>query len=356
MVDIIEFLNENKPIIDEAIKKYIPEKVDKKYVEWIFGKPRYSYNVEAVQKFLSEPVWDFLNRGGKRWRPALFILVAQALGGDLEKLKDFVVIPELVHNGSLIVDDIEDRSELRRGQPCLHKNFGVDVAINVGNMLYFLPLLAISKNKDKFDDKTLSRAYQMIVQELTNIHCGQGLDISWHNGKANADNITVDEYLQMCAYKTGTLARAAAKLAVVFSGGTEKQEEALGKFAETIGVAFQIQDDVLSACGKEFQEKKGFGDDITEGKRTLMIIYVFQKGSKEDKKKLVDILNQHTTDEKLIQEALDILQKYKAPEYAKEYARKMLKEAWKEVDSILKPSPAKEKLKAFADYLVEREI
>lgn len=356
MPDIIELLKEKKPIIDEVIRKYIPEKLSEEYLEWIFGKPRYAYSLEAVQKFLSDPVWDLLNRGGKRWRPVLFLLTAEALGADIEKLKDFVVIPEIVHNGSLVIDDIEDRSELRRGKPCLHKKFGVDVAVNVGNIMYFLPLLALNKNKDNFDAETLSKSFQIIVQELTNIHCGQGMDIIWHNGNANADTISEKEYLQMCAYKTGTLARLSARLATALSGGTEEQEHALGKFAEAIGVAFQIQDDILSASSEDFQEKKGFGDDVTEGKRTLMVIHVLEKGSQEDKSRLIEILNMHTNDVELIREALSILKKYNAPEYAKEYAKNTVKEAWNEVDSVIPESDAKQKLKAFSDFLVEREI
>jgi geranylgeranyl pyrophosphate synthase len=354
MDDIMKFLEEKKPMIDSRIEKYIPKKLDSKYAEWALGKARYEYDIETINKALAEPIWDFLERGGKRIRPALFLLVAEALGGDIEKLKDFVVIPELVHNGSIIIDDIEDQGEMRRGRPCLHKIFGADIAINAGSFMYFLPTLAFIKNKGNFDDKTLLKAYEVFLQEMINIHIGQAIDIQWHKGKEH--EISEKKYMQMCAYKTGCLTRMAAKLAVVLSNGSEEQERALAKFAESIGIAFQIQDDILSASGKEFQKKKGFGDDITEGKRTLMVIYTLEKASPEDKKRLLEILDMHTRDENLIKEAIDIINKYKSIDYAKEVAKSLVKNAWEEVDSVLPKSGAKEKLKSFAEFLINREI
>ena len=160
----------------------------------------------------------------------------------------------------------------------------------------------------------------------------------------------------MCAYKTGTLARLSARLAVILSGGSEELEKLMGKFAESIGVAFQIQDDMLSASGTEFQERKGYGDDVTEGKRALIVIDTLKKASKEDREKLINILNSHTRDKGQIDEALKILHKYGSIEYCKEVARELIKDAWNGVDSVLKQSASKEKLKMFADYLIERKI
>lgn len=355
-IDIEKFLKEQSSVVDKIIEKYIPRKIDKKNIEFICGKPRYEYNIEAPQKVINEPIWEFLDRGGKRWRPALFLVLCEALGGDPQKCRDFVVIPEVVHNGSIIIDDIEDSSDMRRGKPCLHKIFGVDIAINAGNAMYFLPLLSFIKNKNKLDEKTYLKLYDTYAQEMINIHFGQCMDVAWHRGIANADNISEAEYLQMCAYKTGTLARMSAKLAAILAGRDEKTIEAVGKFAESIGVAFQIQDDILNLVGEEFQKGKGIGEDIHEGKRTIMVIHTLKKANERDKKRLLEILQTHTNDQNLINEAIEIIKKYNSIEYAKEFAKKMVKEAWDEVDKLLKPSEAKEKLKAFAYYLIERKI
>jgi geranylgeranyl pyrophosphate synthase len=131
----------------------------------------------------------------------------------------------------------------------------------------------------------------------------------------------------------------------------------LGRFAEAIGVAFQIQDDVLDLTSKGFAEKKGgVGQDITEGKRSLVVIHALEKAKPADKKRLIEILNMHTADQKLKNEAISIMKKCNSIDYAKEFARNMVTDSWKEIDRLLQPSEAKEKLRAFATYLVERKI
>jgi geranylgeranyl pyrophosphate synthase len=354
MEDILKFLEEKKGLIDSVLKEIIPKKMSNEYIEFALGKARYSYDVDTLEKSLSEPIWDFLERGGKRWRPALFLLLTEALSGDIDRVKDFVAIPELVHNGTLMVDDVEDLGELRRGKPCTHKIYGVDVAVNTGNFLYFIPLNVIKKNSDNFSAETIKKVYDVYAQEMINLSIGQAMDIWWHKGKA--ENVTEDQYLQMCAYKTGTLARMSAKLAAVLSDASNEEIEKIGRFAETIGVAFQIQDDLLSANCEGFQCNKGFGDDVTEGKRTLMVIHTLNNASEEDKSRLLEILGIHTHENDLCIEVLDILKKYDAVNYAKEYARKLMTEAWQEVEPVLKESEAKNTLKSFADFLINREI
>ena len=353
-MDIQKALDEKRPIVDAVIEKYAPRKIDEKKAEFLFGKPRYAYDVETLNKGLFDPIWNLIDRGGKRWRPALFIMAVQALGADVEKVKDFSAIVELVHNGTLCVDDVEDDSELRRGKPCVHKVYGVDVAVNTGNAMYFLPLLSLMKNRDKFDEKTLMNAYEIYVQEMINVSAGQAMDIWWHkHGKLN---LKEDEYLQMCAYKTGTLARMSAKLAVTFAHGTQKQAEAFGKFAETMGVAFQIQDDILNLTPSALSEMKGIGEDIHEGKRTLLVIRAMQKLPAKKSQRLVEILQMHTSNQKIIDEAIALIRETDAFEYCTKRAATLVRDAWQELEPLLKPSDAKLQLKAFADYLITRKI
>ncbi len=355
--DIKAYLERKKPLIDSIIEKYFPRDPDSNYLEWAFGKPRYAYDVNTVKKSLTEPIWNFLDRGGKRWRPALFLLISEILGADLEKVKDFAILPELAHNGSIIIDDIEDSGELRRGKPCTYLIYGIDVSINAGNFLYFLPLLVFKNNRQNFDKETLVRAYEVYAQEMINIHIGQAMDIWWHKGKA--ENITEEQYLQMCAYKTGTLARLSARLAVVLSQGSKKQEEKLGRVAESIGVGFQIQDDVLdvTTTGKEREAfGKSFGNDIKEGKRTLMVIHALKHATETDRNRLIEILNSHTSDVDKIQEAINILHRYGSVEYAKSKAREIVKQSWSEADPLLPDCNAKRILKSFVNFLIERKF
>jgi geranylgeranyl pyrophosphate synthase len=354
---IEKYLKEKVSEIDRAIEEYIPRQFDKSSAVFILNKPNYSFNLEALNNAIADPIWEFLDRGGKRWRPSLFLLVCEALGKDPKEYLEYAIIPEVIHNGTLMIDDIEDQSELRRGNPCTYKLYGLDIAINSGNAMYYLPLLPLIKNRSQIKPDILNKAYEIYISEMINLSFGQAIDIAWHKGIAKADAINEKDYLQMCAYKTGTLARMAAKLAAVLSEAENDMIEKLGHFAEAIGIAFQIQDDILDLKGKEFTKKKGTrGQDISEGKRTLMVIYSLKQANSTDRKRLLEILTKHSRKDSLRHEAISLMEKYGAIEYAKEYARKIVKNSWKEINECLPASPAKEKLGEFAYYLIERKI
>jgi geranylgeranyl pyrophosphate synthase len=349
-------LEEIRKRVDGEMEKIVPRVANQDYLERIFGKARYEYDLSAIQNALNRPVWDFLDRGGKRWRPALFFLIAEALGGDVRRLQEFSVIPELVHNGSIMIDDVEDGGELRRGLPCTHRTFGVDVAINAGNFLYFMPLLFFMENRGRFDDKIALRVVRIYAQEMTNIHAGQAMDIWWHKGNQTPNEA---QYMQMCAYKTGTLSRASARFAVALSEGSVEEEEKIGRFAEAIGVAFQIQDDILDivSSGKD-REKfgKAAGNDIKEGKRTLLVIHALGKASEGDRRRLSEILDSHGGDPSLTEEAISILNRYGSVEYARQKSRELVLSAWAEIEPLLRETDAKRKLKDFVSFLVERDF
>jgi len=354
-LDVEKFLEEKAPLIDKAIEKYIPRKFSKEAVFFKVNPPAFSYNLETLNKAIADPIWDMLDRGGKRWRPALFLLICEALGKKEDYCLDFSIIPEVIHNGTLVIDDIEDSSELRRSKPCSYQIYGNDIAINAGNAMYYLPLLPLMVQRNKLSLQMQRDVYEVYVQEMINLSMGQAMDIAWHRGIANADALSERDYLQMCAYKTGTLARMAAKMAAVLAGADEKLVEKLGRLAESIGVAFQMQDDILDVTGEEFAKKKGgVGQDISEGKRSLLVIYTLQKASNVDKKRLIEILNMHTSDQNLRNEAIALMKKYGAIEYVKATAERMVLDSWSEVDRLLPTPQAKEKLKAFAEFLITR--
>ena len=354
-LDIEKFLEQTAPKIDKAIEKYIPRKFTKDAVLFKVEPPVYSYTLEPLNKAIADPIWDMLDRGGKRWRPALFLLICEALGEKADYCLDFSIIPEVIHNGTLVIDDIEDSSEVRRGKPCTYKIFQTDIAVNAGNAMYYLPLLPLMAMGSKVSSEVQRDIYEVYVQEMINLSMGQAMDIAWHRGIANADGLDEDDYLQMCAYKTGTLARMAAKMAAVLSGANKPLVEKLGRFAESIGVAFQMQDDILDLTGQEFAKSKGcVGGDISEGKRSLLVIYTLKKANSKDKARLIKILNMHTSDQKLRDEAIALIQKYGAIEYVKHTAEQMVMESWRETEKLLPTPQAKEKLKAFAEFLITR--
>ncbi len=351
---IKDYLKENIEPINKKIEEYFPRKIDDKFMEWVDGPARYEHDKNAIQKGVIDPMWELLDRGGKRWRPALSLLIGDIFGIDKDEMLDYAIIPEIIHNMTLMVDDIEDDAKERRGKPPIHELFGADVAINGGNALYYFPLKIIERNiTDPLKKLQLYEAYN---QEMIHVSLGQAMDISWHNGEN--EDITVNQYLQMCAYKTGSLARLAVRIpAILSSDSTPELEDTIARYIESVGVAFQIKDDVLDITDYE-KLGKVYGNDIHEGKRTLMVVYALEKakeeGNETNRRTLIDILNKHTEDKKEIDEAIKIIYEYKAIEYAQDVAKDIVDKAWNEVNLYLPDSDKKTMLKDFADYMINR--
>ncbi|MDO8633850.1 MAG: polyprenyl synthetase family protein [archaeon] len=346
-----EFLKKNSAQTDKTIEAFFPRRISKELIVGYFGEPDFSFDLDTLQKSLVDPMWDFLDRGGKRWRPALMVLCCEAVGGNPELALPLSPIPELVHSGSIVLDDIEDETDLRRGKPAMHKMFGADIAINNGMMLFYLPMVLVA-NSNYLSLEQKNKLYKIYVDEMLKLSFGQGMDIFWHRGVKKT--VSEENYLQMCSFKTGALARLSAKFGAVVGGADDKTADLLGGFANTIGVAFQIRDDVLNlseerALGKEFAE------DIHEGKRTLMVIHAFNNSQKKVAERLLEIVSSRTNDDSVKREAIFIMKKAGSMDYASEMAEKLVSAAWKKVDKALPGSKSKSMLREFADYLVERK-
>ena len=350
-MDLKEFLNRSAIEVDREIESFFPKKFSTKWLETVFGKPEFGFDLETLDRAIAVPLWDFFDRGGKRWRPALMLLCAEAVGGSRKKALPFTTIPELAHMGTLIIDDIEDGTQMRRGKPVMHKLFGTDLAINNGTLLYFLPLALLFSNQ-KISMQVKSRLYDIYNQEMLKLSFGQGMDILWHQG--GKKNISEEAYLQMCSFKTGTLSRMSARFGAVLGGAPARLEVLLGNFANTIGVAFQIHDDVLN-LSEEKSLGKEFAEDIHEGKRTLMVIHCLKNASGVDAARLEEILLSHPTDHNAKREAISIMSNAGSIEYAKNAADALVKKAWEKAKPALKPSKSRDLLEKFAKYLVERK-
>ncbi len=344
-----------RPVVDETIASLLPKQVDDAYLTDFFGEATYAYDPTAIQQALADPIWELLERGGKRWRAVLFLLFVEAFGDDPNDYLEYAVIPEILHNGTIIVDDVEDAATHRRGGPALHHVYGMDVALNAGNAMYFLPLKIITRNPGNLSADTRLAAYEMLMHELNRTHIGQGMDICWHNDKSV--RVTEAEYLEMCACKTGCLGRIVARLAAIVTDNREK-ESAVAAYAERMAIAFQIADDVLDidhAMEEGGAFGKGMGNDIREGKKTLMVIHVAEHAPPEDVARLEALLwaEENTDDEVL--EAISIMKRTGSVEYARNVAEQLSTQSKAELESVaLDPEP-EAKLAAFADFVVERE-
>ncbi|MFP4624974.1 MAG: polyprenyl synthetase family protein [Natronomonas sp.] len=353
---MLSILEEWREDVDETIESLLPRSIDDDYLSDMFGEPTYTYDSSAMQQALSDPIWELLDRGGKRWRAVLFLLFVEAFGEDASEYREYAAIPEILHNGTIIVDDVEDTATHRRGKPALHHLFGTDIALNAGNAMYFLPLKVVARNPADLPPDVRLDVYEMLTAELNRTHLGQGMDIYWHNEREV--RISEPEYLEMCACKTGCLARIVARLAAIVTQNREYEAD-VARYAELMAIGFQIADDVLDveyAMEEGGAFGKGIGNDIREGKKTLMVIHAAENGDPEDVARLESLLWAEENSDEEIMEAVDILESTGSIEYARGVAADLAKEAKIQLDGAdLEDGPAS-KITAFADFVVEREI
>ncbi|MFH0818053.1 MAG: polyprenyl synthetase family protein [Candidatus Micrarchaeota archaeon] len=324
-MDILEELALEAPKIDAHMKKIIPTR---KESDDVCG-----------------PIWELLNRGGKRFRPVMCMLSCASVGGKANSALHTAAIIELFHNFTLIHDDIEDSSEMRRGKPCIHKIYGIPITINSGDGMLLYTLKALEKP----DPKVRSVLFNSFLQVLD----GQGMELKWNSEKKQ--DVREEDYLKMVSMKTGALISAACEAGALIGRGKPKQVSAIKNFGMAVGVAFQIQDDVLNLTGEEKLYKKEIGGDITEGKRTLMTIHALSHAQPYEREELKLILNSNTQDQQRIRYAIHILKSNGSISYAKEKARAIVKNAKKKL-MVLEKNKSAEKLTRLADFLIEREL
>ena len=252
--------------VEGVISRAVPVNSDMGWIKRTAGPIKNKISEDSVN-IINKPAIELIQRGGKRWRPVSMVLCCELAGGQPENVLPLTPLVEFPHNGSLIVDDIEDGADLRRGEPAVHQIFGEDISINAGNLLYFLPTYLIDESD--FEDELKLRLYRYYTLNLRRLHFGQGLDIQWHNDHENFPS--VEEYMQMCRFKTGSLSRLAAQTGFAVGGTDPNTCLTLGELFEDVGVAFQIIDDVRNLTAGNPGKKRG--DDIVEGKKSLPVIF-----------------------------------------------------------------------------------
>ncbi len=352
-----DVLDEWRPAIDETIARVLPREVDEAYLSSYFGEPTYAYDAEAIQAGLADPVWELLDRGGKRWRSVLFLILIEAFGHDPHEYLTYASIPEILHTGTIIVDDVEDDAALRRGGPALHEVYGEDVALNAGNALYFIPLKLIDRNEADLPAERQLQAYEMLTYELNRTHLGQGMDIDWHNRRRT--QVSEAEYLEMCACKTGCLARITGRLSAIVTEQSDAVEQTVATYTERMSIAFQIIDDVLDiehSLGEAGDFGKAFGNDIREGKTTLLVIHAMETADQDRAERLQQVLAMDEPSDEAVMDAIEILQDTGSIEYSRNRATELADEAEAAIAGLdLEPEPA-ETLEGFPRFMIDRRV
>lgn len=290
-----------------------------------------------------------IKAGGKKIRPALVLLTAEAVGGNRKWAYKTAAAMELIHTFSLIHDDIMDGDEMRRGMPAVHTLWGEPMAILAGDVLFSKAFELVTQTQaEDIPSENVITALKTVVDSCIKICEGQALDMDFE-GKLD---VKEEDYLKMIYKKTAALIAAATKSGALIGGGSEEQVEALSQYGELIGMAFQIQDDYLDVISDEEELGKPVGSDIVEGKMTLMVVHTLEAATDADKEELISILE--SGDESNTTRAIEIFDKYDSITYARDIALENVNQAKKLLD-MMDDSPAKEALYYLADFMLERK-
>lgn len=246
-------MSEYASLVEEALKKQI-------------------YPGESLEGLYS-PIAYGLSAGGKRLRPALVLMSAEAFGGTAgkERALSAAVGMEMFHNFTLLHDDVMDASDTRRGRPTVQAKWGVNKAILSGDTML---TLAIEKIMD-VPDNLLRPILEIFNTMALRVYEGQHLDMEYEN----RDDITTSQYLRMIGDKTGALLGASARIGALLGGAGESTAERMAEFGEKLGLAFQIQDDWLDVYGDSVTFGKPIGGDINNGKRSYLLLKGLESGT-----------------------------------------------------------------------------
>ncbi|OYT57606.1 geranylgeranyl pyrophosphate synthase [Euryarchaeota archaeon ex4484_162] len=314
----------------------------------IFNKEMKKYLKTGTPKRLYDAAKHLPLAGGKRLRPCVAMLSCESVSGDVQRVMPFAVALELVHNFTLIHDDIMDKSRLRRNLPAVHIKFGESTAILAGDFLFALSFEAMQDIPIK--PSVFKKLNNSLIQCVKDICQGQQLDTEFEKRK----NIAEYEYLNMIQKKTASLFRLAAHGGAIIGNGSTEEINALTEYGNLLGLAFQIWDDYLDLSSSEKTLGKDIGNDIRNGKKTLIAVHALENTNNQDKKLLEEVMGNKDASERDIKQIVEVFKKTGSIEYAKKTALHYSRQAKKTLET-LKDSEAKTVLIQLADYSIERE-
>ncbi len=335
---VVSILKDYSAVTRELLFRYLPT-----------GEP---------SRYLYDLLPDYPRRGGRGFRPSLCIATARAHGASTEAAIRSAVSIELMHNAMLIHDDIEDESEQRRGLPALHIREGLPIALNVGDMLSLISMKPLLDNRHVLGSNLALQILEETERMARESAEGQALELGWR--RDNVSSVTEADYLLMVLKKTCWLATIhPSRIGALIGGVAAAEIDRVIRFGFFLGAAFQIQDDLLNLEGDAQSYGKEIGGDIREGKRTLMLIRLFEQASSDERARLEDFLGQarpqrSEDDQRWVRGRMD---SYGCCDYARQVAHGLAGAAHHEFTQIyshLPDSPDKRFIEALPAWAIER--
>jgi len=307
-----------------------------------------TFSIPEMPAELYEPVRYVLSLGGKRIRPALVLLSCDMFSGGLSSALIPALAIEVFHNFTLLHDDIMVRSDIRRGNPTVHIKYNENVAILSGDVMSILACRLMNQSPGV----VLHTVQDIFTRTAMQVCEGQQYDMNYE------EHLTVSEedYLQMIELKTAVLIAASLKIGAILGGAAEKDAEDLYEFGRNLGIAFQLQDDLLDTYGDPDVIGKKRGTDIIDNKKTFLMISALEKASSSQKEELCDWLTKKEFDsEEKINAVIDIYDSLDIRKLTDDRIKDFYTTALASLEHLNRPEEKKTELFNFASYLMSRQ-
>ena len=317
-------------------------------------------NAKIVNKYLNsklkgnpKKLYDaaehLISHGGKRLRPYMVMKSCQILGGKISQSMPAAGAVEMVHNFTLVHDDIMDNDEMRHGVPTVHKKFGMPIAILAGDVLFSKAYQVISKSK--LSANSTNQLVSRLAKACVDVCEGQLLDVKMADERKIP---TQSEYITMIGKKTAALFDVSCAMGAICATQKIKDISNLSSFGRNLGIAFQITDDLIGVMGNPKITKKPVGNDLREGKKSLPILMAIKLAKGKDKKIILKAFGNSRATKKNLNDAVNVIRSLGIEENVRNQALRYAEKAEK---SLAKYSgSAKNELVTLLDFVVKRSV
>ena len=300
-------------------------------------------NLDSSVALVNTVAAHILNSGGKRIRPLLLVLSARLCGYTGRDHHQLGSLVEFIHTATLLHDDVVDDADIRRGQRTARKIWGNQISILVGDYLYSKAICQIVDFRSQGINEVLAEACKKMAE-------GEVLHL-YYNGNPAMPEL---EYLKVVEHKTAGLIAASCRMGAILADATEAQQDALFRFGQYLGMAFQVADDTLDYTANGERLGKTLGQDLRQGKATLPLLHLLRHCSEQDRQMIIDRMETRTLTEEDLGRLIRLMEEFGSIAHAMDRARTFVASAQQEL-SQFEDSTAKRALSVAADYMVTRD-
>ncbi|MGC2387018.1 MAG: polyprenyl synthetase family protein [Nitrososphaeraceae archaeon] len=298
----------------------------------------------------------YISSGGKRLRPYIVLKVSELFGGTSRKAMPAAAAVELIHNFSLVHDDIMDNDEVRHNVPTVHASYGVPLAILAGDILFSkaFQMMAVGGLREGITEKSISEMVSRLSTACINVCEGQAIDMQMASNASQSYSQT--DYIHMIEKKTASLFELSCSLGVLSADNRKIEDlDRLSVFGKNIGIAFQLIDDLIGIVGDPQITGKAVGNDIREGKKTFPMVLVLEKAELNERNKLLKLFGSRRTTDVELREATRIISNLGIEGEIRSLAESYVRQALESLEAY-PDSNQKNALQTSADFIIQRRL